>query len=96
MSKANGAFGARLKAALRDGNLRTADLARWFGVPYPTVREWIVNGRTPARTPQDREGILKSLAVLETRIKNRRGFPFPRMTASERIARLMDLRAIKD
>lgn len=87
------AFGARLKAVLRDGNLRTADLARWFDVPYPTVREWLVNGRSPSSAPQDRDHIYEMLEILEHRIRKKQGFPLPRLSPSDRIRRLHELRS---
>jgi len=40
-------FQKRLLRAMRRHNMRVADLARHFEVPYTTVREWVVFGRTP-------------------------------------------------
>lgn len=90
--KRNGTFGGRLKVVLRDGNLRLADLARWFDVPYPTVRGWLVDGWDPRGGPQDRDYIYRMLNVLELRISQKRGFPLPRMSPSERIAHLEAVR----
>lgn len=90
--KPNGAFGARLKAVLRDGNLRVADLSRWFNVPYPTVRSWVDNDWKPGGAPQDQEYIYKMLDVLELRVNQKRGFPIPRMSPNDRIAYLLAIR----
>lgn len=90
--KANGSFGERLKAVLRDGNLRVADLARWFDVPHPTVRGWVVDGWDPGGGPQDRAYIHRMLDALELRIAQKRGFPLPRMSPDRRIAHLAEIR----
>lgn len=90
--KANGTFGKRLKAVLRNGNLRVADLARWFDAPHPTVHGWLVDGWNPGGGPMDRAYIHRMLGVLESRIKQKRGFPLPRMSPGQRIARLAEMR----
>jgi hypothetical protein len=41
-------FQKRLKRAMRRQGWRVADLARHFDVPYTTVREWVLHGRTPS------------------------------------------------
>lgn len=59
----------RLKRIMRRRDMRVADLARALESPYTTVREWVLNGREPARytnnTAEDeqrwRERKLKSL-----------------------------------
>lgn len=38
----------RLKRVMKRRGERVADLARHFGVPYTTVREWVLTGRTPS------------------------------------------------
>jgi len=40
-------FQFRLKKVMRRRNMRVADLARHFKVPYMTMREWVLNGRQP-------------------------------------------------
>jgi hypothetical protein len=40
-------FQKRLQRVMKRRGERVADLARWFGEPYTTVREWVVNGRLP-------------------------------------------------
>jgi hypothetical protein len=37
----------RLKRIMRRREWRVADLARQLGVPYTTVREWVLHGREP-------------------------------------------------
>lgn len=56
-------FQSRLKKCMRAGNLRVADLARWFEVPYTTIREWVLHGREPGNT--DRRRIDRRLTTLE-------------------------------
>ena len=54
----------RLERVMKKRGWRVADLARHFGVPYTTVREWVLNGREPAGPAADRlalDRILKSL-----------------------------------
>lgn len=38
----------RLKRVMKRRGWRVADLARELGVPYTTVREWVLKGRVPA------------------------------------------------
>ena len=40
-------FQKRLKRQMWRREMRVADLARWFKVPYTTVREWVLHGRVP-------------------------------------------------
>ncbi len=58
-------FQKRLKTAMRRRNMRVADVARWFDRPYTTVREWVLNGRTPDGTGRDRRITEKKLEALE-------------------------------
>ncbi len=58
-------FQKRLKAAMRRRNMRVADVARWFGRPYTTVREWVLNGRIPDGTERDRRITERKLEALE-------------------------------
>jgi hypothetical protein len=44
-------FQSRLRACVERGNLTVADLARWFGRPYQTVRCWLHDGWQPAGGP---------------------------------------------
>lgn len=83
----------RLKAALRGGNLRVADLTRWFARPDPTVRSW-VNGTVPSLPEQDMRDVLRRLAVLERHIKRGHHLPLtPGMPTIDRIERLKRLAA---
>ncbi len=58
-------FQKRLKTVMRRRNMRVADVARWFGRPYTTVREWVLNGRVPDGTERDRKFIERKLETLE-------------------------------
>lgn len=82
----------RLERCLKAGNLRTADLARWFDRPYPTVRGWLEGNYEPNGGPQDNEEIGRLLGSLEHLIIGRRGFPVPRLSPQERIAHLKRIR----
>ena len=85
-------FQQRLRACERGGNLTVADLARWFGRPYPTVRTWVQNGIEPGGGPIDKEHAESMLGLLETLIKQKRGLPLPRMAPRDRIERLTQIR----
>lgn len=88
-------FAQRLATVLRDGNLRVADLARWFDRPDPTVRGW-VNGGEVGCAPLDAAMIEAVLADLEKRIRKGRGFPVPRLSPSDRIEYLARQRRVKE
>lgn len=85
-------FQMRLKACQQDGNLMIADLARWFDRPHATVRSWINDGRAPGGGPVDREHAERLLALLELLIRQRHGFPVPRLTPRARIEHLREIR----
>ena len=51
----------RLQRVMRRRGWRVADLARYLGRPYMTVREWAMFGRVPA----DREGLDKLITRVE-------------------------------
>ena len=55
-------FQKRLKKQMRKREMRVADLARWFKVPYTTMREWVLHGRLPV---DNRGRIETRLNVLE-------------------------------
>lgn len=63
----------RLLQCQRQGQLTTADLARWFGRPYHTVRGWLEHGYQP-RGPQGIE-VLRRLEWLEYALSIGYGFP---------------------
>lgn len=93
MSKANGAIGPRLQAALRAGNLRISDLARWFNAPYPTMRAWVNEEFSPRLPPVEHAEFEEALDMLEHKIRKKQGFPVPRLSPANRIAHLEKLRA---
>lgn len=92
MSKPNGAFGDRLKAVLRNGNMSVSDLARWLGAPRLTVRGWVYDGFNPRGGPLDVADIHARLNALENQIRKNKGFPIPRLSPRDRIAYLENLR----
>ena len=56
----------RLKRIMRRREMRVADLARHFEVPYTTVREWVLYGREPAYNPRVRAKVIeRRLEALE-------------------------------
>jgi hypothetical protein len=85
-------FQSRLFICLARGNLRTADLARWFDRSHATVRGWIDDGRKPVGGPGDVDHVHALLDLLETLIRQGRGFPVPRLSPSARIKYLQDIR----
>ncbi len=94
MSSKAKTFGQRLAACQRDGNLTVADLARWFERPYPTLRSWVENGIEPGGGPIDKQHAANLLGKLESLVKNKKGFPIPRLPPSERIEHLQRIRSV--
>lgn len=86
-------FQARLEGCQRAGNMHVADLARWFDRPHATVRGWVENGIEPGGAPMDKAHAWSLLELLETLIKQKRGFPIPRMAPTKRIEHLMHIRS---
>jgi hypothetical protein len=84
--------GQRLTKVAQAGNLRTADLARWFEVPYATLRQWVKEGRAPTGGPKDLQDLELRLVYLERLIRNGT-LPIGRMTTGDRIARMHQLRS---
>lgn len=82
----------RLQTCMRRGNLRVSDLARWFERPHPTVRGWVLKGTRPNGGPHDIEHVAQLLALLETLIQKKRGFPLPRLSPRERKKHISDIR----
>ncbi len=74
----------RLQACMKRGNLRVADLARWFDRPHPTVRGWALKGIRPGGGPHDVERVGEQLRLLEKLISSKRGFPVPRLSPRQR------------
>ena len=85
-------WAARLKRAMRGGNLTVADLARWLDRPHATVRSWVEDGREPSGAPLDVEHAHQMLGLLEQLIAKKLGFPLPRLTTRERARRMADVR----
>lgn len=73
------------------GNLRAADLARWFDRRNSTVQGWL-QGREPAGPASEIRELFARLVKLEDRIRSRKGLPVPRMSATARIEYIEQLR----
>lgn len=86
------AFRQRLHSTMQAGNLRVADLARWFDRPHATVRGWVEDGTEPGGGPLDRAMVMALMRTLEHLVKKKRGFPVPRLSPSARIAHLAKIR----
>jgi len=84
-------FGERLNACAVRGNLTTADLARWFDRPYPTVRSWVIDGWSPGDGPGTRARMNERLAALEKMLRSHGG-ELRRLPQSDRVLRLGQLR----
>ena len=74
----------RLEAAIVNGNLTVADLARWFDRPYATVNGWVLGGLVGG-APLDIKDVEARLLKLEKAIAKGKYFPVPRMAPSKRI-----------
>jgi hypothetical protein len=87
------AFERRLHWCMRNGNLRVADLARWFARPHGTVRGWVKRSLNPGGSDLDVEHIHNLLDLLETMIKRKTGFPLPiGLSPRERETRVLQTR----
>ena len=85
-------FQFRLRDCLKKGNLRTADLARWFDRPNPTMRSWVVDGIEPNGAPLDAALAWATLVKLEKLIAKNSKFPVPRLSPRDRITYLKEIR----
>lgn len=85
-------FQKRLVAVQRAGNLTTSDLARWFDRPHSTLRAWIEEGKQPGGGPIDKEHAQALLGLLETLVKQKKGFPVPRLSPRKRIEHIQHIR----
>ncbi len=68
-------FTDRLAWCMRHGDVTVADLHHWFGRPRATVRTWAIDARVPQGPSGKKAHLL--LALLESRIRARAGFPIP-------------------
>lgn len=82
----------RLERILRDGNLTVADLARWFDRPDPTVRGWVEGTHQIGGAQLDHAFIMAQIALLENRIRRKRGLPVPQMSIRKRKKYLKNLK----
>lgn len=82
----------RLQACMKRGNLRVADLARWFDRPHPTVRGWALKDIRPGGGPHDAKMVEFDLNRLERLIKGKYGFPIPRLSPRARKQHILDIK----
>lgn len=80
-------FQQRLRRCVEHGNLTVSDLARWFGRPYATVRDWLVNGREPIGGPVTVRNAWDRLGTLETEVR-RHGRELRTLSMRERAMQL--------
>lgn len=69
------------------GNLRVADVARWFGRRHSTVRGWVVDGRAPAGTATDVRALFARLNELQDLVRLSRKITSAELRASIRSRR---------
>lgn len=84
-------FQQRLKKVMAGGNLRVADLARWFERPHSTVTSWL-GGCEPSGGALDVNDVHARMAKLEKLVAKKRQFPVPRLSPRNRIAYLDGIR----
>lgn len=72
----------RLARLRREGNLTTADLARWLERPHATVSGWLRGGEV-GLTSLDAAYIVAQVSRLE-RMVGKGGLPVPRMVRAKR------------
>lgn len=83
-------FQERLQAVRHDGNLRVADLARWFDRRQSTIDGWL-KGSSVTGPPRDVTQVVERVAMLEMAIKLRE-IPLPVMPTPRRLAFLEKLK----
>ncbi len=83
-------FQQRLARCVERGNLTVADLSRWFGRPYQTVRSWLTDGWEPGDGPVTRRYIGVRLARLETVVR-RNAIELQKLPMRQRAERLAQL-----
>lgn len=84
-------FQQRLKKVMAGGNLRVADLARWFERPHSTVTSWH-GGCEPSGGAIDVNDVHARMTKLEKLVEKKRQFPVPRLSPRSRIAYLEGIR----
>jgi hypothetical protein len=83
-------FQKRLKSCVDRGNLTVADLARWFGRPYATVRSWLKEGWKPGDGPVTQDRMEVRLRKLEL-VLTQHGRTLRDLPMRERAGRMADL-----
>lgn len=87
----NSQFQRRLRRCVDRGNLTVADLQRWFGRPYQTVRFWLHAGFEPGGGPRDKRSAFQRLTRLETTV-GANGRELRSLPMGRRARRLQELR----
>ncbi len=88
-------FSQRLQVILKKGNLRVADLARWFDRPHPTVNGWVKRGLNPGGGPADVDNAYEMLVKLESYLQRSKMLPVPmNLSPPNRIKYIKKLRAV--
>jgi hypothetical protein len=83
-------FQRRRAACVETGNLTVADLSRWFGRPYATVRTWLYDGFEPSGGPRTRHRMGVRLNRLEAAVR-RHGDELNDLPMGRRAERLAQL-----
>ncbi len=81
-------FQQRLQRCRERGNLTVADLARWFGRPYQTVRSWLTEGWEPGDGPVTRRRMEDRLGRLEGVVRSVELRQMPMRQRAERLQQL--------
>lgn len=88
-------FSERLQVVLKKGNLRVADLARWFDRPHPTVNGWVKRNLNPGGGPADVDNAYEMLIKLESYLQRSRMLPVPTgLSPDKRIKYIKKLRVM--
>ena len=70
-------FPLRLGRAMQVSGMNPANLAVWFGRPYPTIYFWLSGARTPSKVYGMGGEVRRRLGLLERAIAAGDGFPIP-------------------
>lgn len=68
-------FTQQIRACKERADMTVSDLALWFERPKPTVRTWVIEGRTP--TGAAGRLAWERLELLKTALRNRTTLPVP-------------------
>jgi hypothetical protein len=85
-------FQQRLQRCRERGNLTVADMARWFGRPYATVRSWLNEGWEPGDGPVTRRRMEDRLGRLEGAVRSADLRQMPMRARAEKLQQLGGIR----